>query len=47
MILVHFFKKTSRKTPKADLDLGWDRMKKWMHVQKALEVKTRKKRKSP
>jgi phage-related protein len=31
MILVHFFKKTSRKTPKSDLDLAWERMKKWMH----------------
>ncbi len=37
MILVHFFKKTSRKTPKADLDLAWTRMKKWMHKQKEIE----------
>lgn len=37
MILVHLFKKTSRKTPKSDLDLAWERMKKWMHRQKELE----------
>lgn len=42
MILVHFFKKTSRKTPKSDLDLGWDRMKKWMHAQRALENKRKR-----
>ena len=33
MIFVHFFKKTTQKTPKADLDLGWERMKKWMQAQ--------------
>ncbi len=44
MILVHFFKKTSKKTPKSDLDLGWDRMKKWMHNQRDLENKTKKNR---
>ena len=37
MILVHFFKKKTQKTPKSDLDLSWDRMKKWMHSQKQLE----------
>ena len=37
MILVHFFKKSSRKTPKSDLDLAWERMKKWMHKQKEAE----------
>lgn len=42
MILVHFFKKTSRKTPKSDLDLGWDRMKKWMHKQRDIETKAKK-----
>lgn len=42
MILVHFLKKTSRKTPKSDLDLGWDRMKKWMHTQRDLETKAKK-----
>jgi phage-related protein len=42
MILVHFFKKTSKKTPKSDLDLGWDRMKKWMHHQRDIENKAKK-----
>lgn len=42
MILVHFFKKTSKKTPKSDLDLGWDRMKKWMHAQRDLENRAKK-----
>ena len=42
MILVHFFKKTSRKTPKSDLDLGWDRMKKWMHRQRETENKSKR-----
>ncbi len=42
MILVHFFKKTSKKTPKSDLDLGWDRMKKWMHNQRDIENKVKK-----
>ncbi len=37
MILVHLFKKKSRKTPSSELDLGWERMKKWMHKQKELE----------
>lgn len=45
MILVHFFKKTLQKTPKSDLDLGWDRMKKWMHYQRDIESKVRKGRK--
>lgn len=42
MILVHFFKKTSKKTPKSDLDLGWGRMKKWMHTQRDAENKAKK-----
>lgn len=42
MILVHFFKKTSKKTPKSDLDLAWDRMKKWMHAQRDIENKAKK-----
>lgn len=42
MILVHLFKKTSKKTPKSDLDLGWDRMKKWMHSQRELENRVKK-----
>jgi phage-related protein len=46
MVLVHFFKKTSKKTPKSDLDLGWDRMKKWVHAEKAAARKTKKGKKS-
>lgn len=46
MVLVHFFKKTSRKTPKSDLDLGWDRMKKWVHAEKTAARKTKKGQKS-
>ena len=42
MILVHFFKKTSQKTPKSELDLGWDRMKKWMKRQLETERKIKK-----
>lgn len=42
MILVHFFKKTTQKTPKSDLELGWGRMKKWMQVQIAANKKTKK-----
>jgi len=30
MILVHLFQKTSQKTPKQELDLGWKRMKQFM-----------------
>ena len=29
MILVHFFQKTSRRTPKKDIDVAWKRMKEW------------------
>lgn len=42
MILVHFFKKSSKKTPKSDLELGWDRMRKWMHNQREIEIKSKK-----
>ena len=44
MILVHFFKKKTRKTPATDLDLGWNRMRKWVREQKDVESKTRKHR---
>ncbi|MBC7419272.1 MAG: type II toxin-antitoxin system RelE/ParE family toxin [Bdellovibrio sp.] len=37
MILVHIFKKKTQKTPKSDLDLAWDRMKKWVRTQKDFE----------
>lgn len=46
MVLVHFFKKTSQKAPKSDLDLGWDRMKKWVRAEKELERKIKKGKKS-
>lgn len=42
MVLVHFFKKASRKTPKPDLELAWERMKKWMHKQKEVERSAKK-----
>lgn len=35
MVLVHFFHKTTRKTPKSELDLAWKRMKEWIHEQKS------------
>ena len=37
MILVHLFQKKTQKTPKSDLDLAWDRMKKWVRMQKDFE----------
>lgn len=37
MVLVHFFQKTSRKTPPNELNLGWSRMKEWVREQKKLE----------
>lgn len=46
MILVHFFKKTTQKTPKSDLDLAWDRMKKWVRAEKKQQAKTRKGKKN-
>ena len=42
MVLVHFFKKASKKTPKSDLDLGWDRMKKWVRAEKENAHKAKK-----
>jgi phage-related protein len=39
MILVHFFQKKTQKTPKSDLELAWDRMKKWVRRQKDFEQK--------
>ncbi len=42
MVLAHFFKKTSQKTPKSDLDLGWDRMKKWVRADKENQRKLKK-----
>lgn len=42
MILVHFFKKKTQKTPKSDLDLAWERMKKWVRLQKDLEKTIKK-----
>jgi phage-related protein len=34
MILLHLFLKKTQKTPKADLDLAWNRMKKWMREER-------------
>ncbi len=42
MILVHFFKKSTQKTPNSDLDLGWSRMKKWMQAQMSVIKKAKK-----
>ncbi len=42
MVLVHFFKKTSQKAPKRDLDLGWERMKKWVHAEKQIDQQLKK-----
>ncbi len=42
MVLVQFFQKTTRKTPKSEIDLAWDRMKEWIHAQKAVEVAAKK-----
>lgn len=42
MILVHFFKKKTQKTPKSDLDLAWNRMKKWVLMQKYFEQSLKK-----
>jgi phage-related protein len=46
MVLVHFFKKTSQKTPKSELDLGWERMKKWVRTQREIEIAIKKGKKS-
>jgi len=43
MILVHFFRKTTRRTPSMEIDLGWSRMKQWVREQKTLEMDMRKK----
>ena len=34
MILLHLFLKKTQKTPKADLDLAWNRMKKWLREER-------------
>lgn len=46
MILVHFFKKTTQKTPRSDLELGWSRMKKWMQTQFAANKSAKKGKKT-
>ena len=43
MVLIHCFQKTSRKTPKAEADVGWDRMKPWVADQKRTEILAKKK----
>ncbi|HRK06607.1 MAG TPA: type II toxin-antitoxin system RelE/ParE family toxin [Pseudobdellovibrionaceae bacterium] len=42
MILVHFFRKTSRKARKSDLDLGWQRMKLWIRAERESRRPTQK-----
>lgn len=37
MILVHMFVKKSQKTPKVEIDLAWDRMKKWIREQRTVK----------
>jgi len=39
MVLVHIFVKKSQKTPKNEIDVAWDRMKKWIKEQKATHEK--------
>lgn len=39
MVLVHIFVKKSQKTPKTEIDVAWDRMKKWIKEQKATHEK--------
>lgn len=43
MILTHLFQKKSKKTPKSEIDVAWDRMKQWVGEQKALEASVKKK----
>ena len=43
MVLVHFFHKTTRKTPVKEIALGWERMKAWVREQKLAEARARKK----
>lgn len=45
MVLVHCFQKTTRKTPRTDIDLAWERMKLWMTEQKRVEAEERKRSK--
>ncbi len=35
MVLTHLFVKKSRETPKTEIDVAWDRMKKWMKEQRS------------
>ena len=44
MVLVHFFRKNSRKTPPNDLEVGWSRMKIWMREQRRIEALKKKRR---
>jgi hypothetical protein len=45
MILVHFFIKKTRKTPKEEIDVAWDRMKQWIREQRRIETEAKKKNK--
>jgi phage-related protein len=42
MVLVHLFQKTTRKTPRSEIDLAEERMRKWVAEEKALEAKAKK-----
>ena len=42
MVLVHFFLKTTQKTPHREMDTGWTRMKLWVHEQRRLENRKKK-----
>ena len=45
MVLAHCFHKTTRKTPKPDIDMAWDRMKLWVAEEKRIETALRKRSK--
>ena len=43
MVLVHFFHKTTQKTPAHEIDVGWQRMKLWVRDQRRVEAFRKKK----
>ena len=44
MVLVHFFRKSTRKTPSNEIEAGWNRMKLWMREQRNVEAHNKTKR---
>lgn len=42
MVLVHFFRKNTRKTPPNELEVGWSRMKLWVREERMVEVRNKK-----